>query len=527
MKVALISTQTHPIALGLRYVSSYLKAQGHDVQMHFMCSKRDTAKGGFSDALVRDLAERLKDRDLIGMGLMTNTYHRACELTRRLREVGVSAPFIWGGTHPSLAPQECLDIADAVCIGEGEVAVAELVRRYEAGEDPTDIPGLGFPAGGVFGADQTVVNPVGNLVQDLDQLPFPDYDLSTHWVSKRDRLVPAREDNLRNAIERPRVLSTRGCPNRCTFCNNAAWRQLYRGKGRWVRMRSVDNVVAELESMKQRFPCMEAINIVDDLFFVRSAEQMAEFAKAFTQRVNLPLELDAYPGMLTAEKLDALEGVPIRLISLGIESASPDTLANIYDRRTSLETIVEGIELLHGRGIPAEYHYIVNNPFEPEANVIETMRFIADHHRGPARCRVFPLIFFPGTPLFERAKAEGVIEDRDEKAYKHTLTGKTVIGAHSYLDVWLRIVLGLRNAGYSPRFAHAAINVATHRVVRAALDRRWFGPVSFGLYQVGRRVYRNLIYQPIVRPLSYLRRLGRRRPSEDVGAVSLDSGGGA
>ena len=62
MKIALVSTYTHPIALGLRYVSAYLKAAGHDVQMLFMSSKKDTARADFSAALLEDMAEHGDER---------------------------------------------------------------------------------------------------------------------------------------------------------------------------------------------------------------------------------------------------------------------------------------------------------------------------------------------------------------------------------------------------------------------------------------------------------------------------------
>src|SRR5262245_1805977 len=70
MKITLVSTYTHPIALGLRFVSAYLKAAGHEVQVLFMSSKRDTARGDFSQALLADFVQRLRDSDLIGMSLM-------------------------------------------------------------------------------------------------------------------------------------------------------------------------------------------------------------------------------------------------------------------------------------------------------------------------------------------------------------------------------------------------------------------------------------------------------------------------
>lgn len=97
MKIILVSTYAHPVALGLRYISSCLKAAGHDIEMIFMSSKRDTAEADYSDTALEALVERSRSADLIGMSLMTNTFRRACVLTETLRQSGNQAPIIWGG----------------------------------------------------------------------------------------------------------------------------------------------------------------------------------------------------------------------------------------------------------------------------------------------------------------------------------------------------------------------------------------------------------------------------------------------
>jgi hypothetical protein len=97
------------------------------------------------------------------------------------------------------------------------------------------------------------------------------------------------------------------------------------------------------------------------------------------------------------------------------------------------------------------------------------------------------------------------------RAYRYTYTGNTQFAGHDYLAVWLRMVLQLRNIGLRPGAAHRLIDFATHPLVRRALDRPWFTPLAFGLYQVGRRLVRNLVYEPFIRPLRHL-----RRPSQAV-----------
>ena len=521
MRITLISTYTHPIALGLRYVSSSLKAAGHDVEMILMKSKRDTAKADFSEAVMEDFVERLRGRDLIGMSLMTNTFHRACVLTQRIRDAGIKAPIIWGGTHPTVAPEESMEVPDIICVGEGEAPMLQLAERLEAGQDPKEVGSLGFRAGGPFGNKRALRNPVQPLVRELDDYPFPDYELETHWVAGKDGLEQARPDNLRGTLHRLRIETTRGCPYPCTFCNNAALLKVYKGKGSWVRKRSADNVIAEIQRARACFSTVEAVNIVDDLFFVRSAEDIEAFAVKYKERVDLPLELDAFPNTITKVKVRSLSRVPISLISMGIQSGSADTLKNIYKRPTPIEKIIEGINLFADNKIRAEYHYIVNNPFESDRNRIETLRFAATHHRGPAILRIFPLQFYPGTPLYDRARDAGIIGRRHDSAYQYTYTGKTHVLGSGYLDVWLRVVLNLRNWRLPSWPLHRLIDGVTHPWVREVMDRKWFVPTAYGLYRIGRFISRKLIYQPFIRPFKYLRRKPRYEEVHPEDEVTL------
>ncbi|UCE61002.1 MAG: B12-binding domain-containing radical SAM protein [Phycisphaerales bacterium] len=504
MNIALVATYSHPIALGLRYISAVLKAHGHHVEMFLMQSKRATAKASFSPSLISELAERTRSADIIGMSLMTNTFHRACALTKAVRTAGHKAQIVWGGPHPTTALEESLEAADIVCIGEGEYATLELAGMLEEGKDPTAIAGLAFRSNG-----KIIRNPVAPLRDNLNEYPFPDYDLSTHWVAMQDHFEPATPENLRGALHRYRIETTRGCPYSCTFCTNAALMRIYRGKGTWVRKRSNENIIQEIEQARAQFPTIEAVNVIDDLFFVRSEEDIEEFSRLYEERVNLPLELDAFPNTISRTKVRSLARLPIALISMGIQSGSQDTLKHIYKRPTPLKTIVDGINILADHKIRAEYHYLVNNPFEPESNRIETLRFAAAHHRPPAILRVFPLQFYPGTPLFDRAREEGLIQDRHESAYRFTYTGKTHLLDSGYLDIWLRVVLNLRNAGVPRGAVHALVTFVTHPRVRYLLDRKWFAPFSYGVYRIGRFIMRKLIYQPFIRPLRRLRGKGR------------------
>jgi anaerobic magnesium-protoporphyrin IX monomethyl ester cyclase len=511
MKIVLVSVHTHPVALGLRYVSAYLKAGGHNVEALFMCSRKATTQADFAPAVLDAFIERCRRADLVGISLMTGNFHRAAALTETLRRASIKAPILWGGTHPSIAPEESLELADIVCVGEGEEPARLLADRLQAGGDPTGIPGLGFRAGSGFGNGRTFVNPVHPLESNLDKYPFPDYELATHWMAGKEGLVPATVKNLRGTLERLRVLTTRGCPYPCSFCNNTSLARKYAGKGPWVRRRSVDNIMGELVQLRRTFPSIEEINIVDDLFCVRNEDEMREFVDRYLADVNLPLEMDAHPNTLTEAKVAALSRLPLRLVSMGIQSASPDTLRNIYNRHTPVEKIIESMDLLHKYRVPAEYHYLINNPYEPDANVIETMRFVARHHRKAAVLRIFPLMFYPGSPLYDRARVDGLIGPRHQEAYDVIYGGSNQYAGYTYLAIWLRVLLGLRNGGMPTWMALGVVRFVASRPARWCLDRKWFPPAAFLTYLVTHKLYNVLIYQPFVKPVRRLRRRRRRK----------------
>ena len=277
MKIALISTYAHPIALGMRYVSSSLKAAGHDVKILLMSSRRDTAKPDWSRAAVEALIEHLRDRDLIGLSLVTNTFHRACVLTQRIREAGLRAPIIWGGTHPTVAPDESLAIADAICVGEGEHALRELAARLEGGGDPLTVPSLSFRAGSAFGNSESVR--AGRRSSRTWTAFLPGLGL-VHAVGLRraGRAAPGNPGALILRVE-----TSRGCPFHCTFCNNTGLQILHQGCK--VTMRSIENVLAE------RSPGV--FRALGDrswtTCFWCGEEELEEFTARYNEQIGLPL----------------------------------------------------------------------------------------------------------------------------------------------------------------------------------------------------------------------------------------------
>ncbi|NLX14791.1 MAG: B12-binding domain-containing radical SAM protein, partial [Phycisphaerales bacterium] len=331
MKIVLISTYMQPLALGMRYVSAFLKKSGHQVSCLFMGSEKESEQV-VSPALCDDFVDHCRGADVVGFSLMTNSFFRSCAMTEYLRRAGIKAPIVWGGTHPTVAPRESAEHADYICVGEGEKAMVEFLDNLQAGRDPAQTRGFACLRNGGL-----VCNPVYPLCDDLDEYPFPDYDGDNHWVVQKDRLVEAGPKQIGRILRRYRMSSTRGCPFSCAFCNNATQLNIYREAGfakHWVRKRSTPSIIAELEAILARYPSITAVNLIDDLFLIRNEQEIEAFVEAYVNRVNLPIEIDAFPNTVTEEKIRIISRLPIELLSMGIQSGSQSMLKDLYNRPT-------------------------------------------------------------------------------------------------------------------------------------------------------------------------------------------------
>ncbi|MHC4216438.1 MAG: cobalamin-dependent protein, partial [Planctomycetota bacterium] len=131
MKITLISPYATISAFGLRSISACLKGEGHDVKLIFLPKKSAT---GYEEETLNELTPLVQGSHLIGISLMTNYFDNVIQLTQKLKQIG-DTPIIWGGIHATIRPEECLNMADMVCLGEGEESILELTRKMQKGEN--------------------------------------------------------------------------------------------------------------------------------------------------------------------------------------------------------------------------------------------------------------------------------------------------------------------------------------------------------------------------------------------------------
>src|SRR5208283_1573197 len=135
MKIAFISPFPTISTLGVRGLSSWLREKGHETIMVHMArpslefSDEMEYLLRYPDHALDQLVDLCKDCQLIGLTMFTQHFEGSVQMTEYLRKKLPNIPQVWGGIHPTVKPDESIEIADYVCRGEGEDSLLELVNR--------------------------------------------------------------------------------------------------------------------------------------------------------------------------------------------------------------------------------------------------------------------------------------------------------------------------------------------------------------------------------------------------------------
>ena len=435
MKIALINpTPIDHYSPCIRSLSAYLKQHGHEVRMIFLpCDNYSTrhtpgAIKQMPQSLVDDLVEKVRDFDLVGMSFLTSMFDVALQATRAMQKAQPGKWIAWGGFHPSTMPQQALEFVDMVCVGEGEHAFLELVEHLEDGREPYDLRNWWFkkPDGKV------VSNPHRPLVEDLDTLPYQDFDLEDDWTwdpktvshlikiewDSFQHIVPTYPDRNGDLRISYKTMITRGCPHKCSYCGVAFNHDLYKGQ-KYLRRRSVDHMMGEIKEIMRRYPEIGIIHFQDDVFFSTSVEEIEKFSTAWKKEIGLPFRAQCSPATINEAKYAALIDAGLCFTELGIQTGSAETM-RMYKRGMTNEQLLKAVNIISKYSdfiqVP-DYHIILDNPWESTEDVMKGLRLVCTL---PPPYNLLPssLIFYPGTEFYHKAMEEGVVQDEYDEVYR-------------------------------------------------------------------------------------------------------------
>ncbi len=434
MKITIITPTPPDIsAFGARALSSFIRTNGYDTRVIFLPGSIGLLKEGgefvyhYDPSIIKQLIDLSKDSDLIGVSFMSNYYDRALQITRALKK-DLDIPVIWGGIHPSTTPEPSLEHTDIVCLGEGEDALLELMQKMEKGVDYYDIEGLWFKKDG-----RIIKNKFRKIIKDLDRLPFCDFSLEGHYIldQKERTIVPISRERFKSVLPRLvhpdnklkvafRTMTDRGCPHKCSYCNISAQKAMFEeADTKYFRHRSAEHSIAELVEIKKKFPFIEAVQFFDDTFFARSPRDLEKFAALYKEKVGLPFYCQASPSTISDRKMQCLVDAGLVYVEMGVQTGSP-RIRKLYNRNETNEKIIEATKIISRympKIMPPDYHVILDNPWETQDDVMDTVRLLMDIPKPYGLC-ISSLVFFPQTPLYLKAKKEGLIKADVSDVYR-------------------------------------------------------------------------------------------------------------
>ena len=337
-----------------------------------------------------DLLAAAKDAVCVGVSTITGfQLKRSIHYSRLLKENYPGLPVIWGGYHPSLLPELTASepYVDAVVRGQGEVTFNELVCRIEAGAGFADVAGVTYKD-----KNGDIVNNIDRPMEDVSKFPPAPYEL----------LDMERFFELNGGRRALQLISSQGCPFKCTFCVEP---RIY---GKWSG-RTAEQVVNEIEELDRRYH-LEHITFSDPNLF-GSKKRMEEILRLWQER-GLQMtwsgaaRADQVYG-LTPEFRQLLEETHCSRIGIGIESGSQSIL-NLIDKKTSPEKAIKANIFLGEAGIQGTYAFMVGFPKAlPEARdeIWQTLLLIKEIRKAHPQVATitFYVTPYPGTPIYDIA----------------------------------------------------------------------------------------------------------------------------
>lgn len=381
--------------LGIEALSAYVKLHGHHSTLVYEPKPFSSNSGPDSPLLARWLeptpeqtAERVvaTKPDVVAFSSYTITHRWSVEVARALKRMAPT-PIVFGGPHVSGAPAHSIREAaiDAVVEGEGEGALVDLLNCAERDRfGRTDVANTWFKGDG-----EPIVNRVRPLVPDLDALPWADKEIFYEPMPPFEREFY--------------VISRRGCPFRCSFCEYSIFPKQYPGE-KPVRRRSVPHLIGELRHWKSRGRIRKVF--FWDAIFTLDLNWMREFADAYRREIALPFECYTHPHAMSQEMANVLADAGCTMVRVGVQTVNSDTLAEM-DRKGDRERVHSAVQQLGALGIPYSLDHILGLPGEGPADQHNALRFYNEVR--PARIVVHWMTYLPGTTALDRARQDGIL----------------------------------------------------------------------------------------------------------------------
>ncbi len=405
-KIQLINISLRPkseklfFPIGFAYIATAISNAGFD------CEILDLDVLRLSD---EDLEVQIKNAEfsVVAMGCIVTGYKyikKICELIKKYHDV----PIIVGNSVATSIPHILLNKtkADIGVIGEGDITIIELLSALRDNNSIEDVKGIYFKKNG-----KVIFTEERDLIKSLDDIPFINYGLFDMivYIERFKLNIPEPYPMEFDMIKALPINTARGCPFQCTFCFH-----VFRGKK--YRHRSVENIVKEIEMLKEKYG-LNYVQFADELslFSKKQAEELADFF--IKKKIKIFWTADCRAGFLKENDIELARKLKLAgCVSLGYSLESADeTILKAMDKQIKITDFEIQTKILHEAGIIPVTSIVIGYPQETPETLQKTFDCCL-------KCNIYPstgyLLPQPGTPMYDLAIEMSIIKDEEEYLLK-------------------------------------------------------------------------------------------------------------
>jgi len=401
----LMKSHFNGLDLGLAYIAAVLNKNGFEVRIYNTDYVADgklasleelfdnykVYKEAINDeknAIWQEVKEKIRkfNPDVLGISMFTGAYKSAKIVARLAKEVNPEMKIAVGGPHPTLSPVETLvknSEFDYAVRGEGEYAFLELAE----GVLLEQINGLSYRKDG-----NIINNPEREFIDNLDELPFP----------ARNLFIDGN-----NGVDLSNIATGRGCPYACKFCASP---KLWKRK---ARLRSPDNVIAELEELVNKYG-QKTISFVDDTFTLKRDRTVEICNKIIEKKLNIAWRCDTRADRLDEDLIILMKKAGCICIKIGVESGSERMLKWMQKFETK-DQIRKAVKLIKKHGISLTTYFMAGFPTETNDDLRQTIDFAKELESDYYSLGIVSPYY--GTDIYFMLKEEGKLKNEEDWEY--------------------------------------------------------------------------------------------------------------
>jgi anaerobic magnesium-protoporphyrin IX monomethyl ester cyclase len=377
--------------LGVLYIAALLRHHGIDVEV------LDADIDGLT---VDEIVHRILgwEPDLVGFSLMTPQLITALEASWRLKEARPDLCVALGGAHIDSTHEDTFSMADCfdfAVYSEGELTLLEVVQNMQKYGRENLMQCLAGVKNVIYRDEtgQIVRNSERPFLPELDVLPSVDYDMVD--ISKYSIPTMAGKHVMS-------MMLSRGCPFKCTFCDAPIT------MGKKLRFWSMERTIDDIRHYAEKYNCRNFV--FKDSTFTANKKWTEKFCDALIESgLKIKWRCNTRVNLVPGPLLEKMKKAGCYVINFGVESGHPEILKNIK-KEVSMDAVYDAHQRCRKLGIRTYSTFLMGSPGETD----ETAQATIDVARGirPNLAMFFVCTAYPGTPLYEQAVQEGIVEKR-------------------------------------------------------------------------------------------------------------------